>query len=406
MGNTRTTIIVAPDAPAGTRELAEKLASDGMPSEAEVIYRGRNIIARYRLGGGNMCNIKAFRLPHLANRLAYGLWRGSKAQRAHCNALRLAELGVRTPAPYAYVELHGAAHEMRDTFFLSEQLPDGFAEIRHIIRRPDAERMCEALAAFVADFHKKGVWMKDLSPGNVLARTLPDGKGYEFALVDINRMEFGVADKMLLMRSCGPLLDSDTALRMFGRRYAALVGLDPEATAKELVEYRRRNEDRGYRKKELKLRLGLRKVKDMPLAVPVLFVVGTESVSGLSEAMAVDCEHVCGSDSLNHICNAVLDRGLSGALVVHGGTVLSPRFSEIFNRGINELDDIGPNAAVLVDLGGSDAAERHRYGQVLYPSAHGAIPCAFYINAAAARRLLANEQDKITFMHTHPAVIH
>ena len=129
---------------------------------------------------------------------------------------------------------------------MSEQLSPDYKEIRLIDRRDDFAAVVEALARFVARLHRKGIWMKDLSPGNVMVRRITGKDGaadtYSFALVDINRMKFGVGDLRTLARSCGTLLDSEKALILFAGLYAAALGVDG-AWAEEIIlgRYRRIN---------------------------------------------------------------------------------------------------------------------------------------------------------------------
>jgi len=213
-----------------------------VPDGARIIYRGRNIVAAYTLPGGTEVNIKAFRIPHIINRMAYGWWRGSKAARSYRNALRLRRIGIPTPEPYAYIEEHSPGRLLRRSYFVSEQLPAEYQEIRHADRRADFAQLVEALAGFIASLHRQGVWMKDLSPGNVMARRRTgDGTdGYDFALLDINRMDFGVGDLRPLVRSCGTLLDSERALTLFAGFYAAALGIDGAHTQDVILRRFRR----------------------------------------------------------------------------------------------------------------------------------------------------------------------
>ena len=47
-----------------------------------------------------------------------------------------------------------------------------------------------ALGQYPARLHQHQVFHRDYSPGNILYRKI--GEAYDFSLVDINRMEFGV----------------------------------------------------------------------------------------------------------------------------------------------------------------------------------------------------------------------
>ena len=61
--------------------LVERIVESGLPSEAIVIYRGRNVVATVPSGEITV-NIKAFALPNIVNRFVYGRFRDGKARRS------------------------------------------------------------------------------------------------------------------------------------------------------------------------------------------------------------------------------------------------------------------------------------------------------------------------------------
>lgn len=217
-------IEIAKDAPESVRTLVDTINRSGIPQQAKIIYEGRNRIAAFTARDGEVFNIKAFRVPHVINRVAYGWFRGSKAHRAFENAVRLRELNVSTPRPFAFIEEFDSIHCLHKSYYLCSQLPDDYNEIRYAGKNPDFDNIVRDVAAFVADFHKKGVWMIDLTPGNIMFR---HGKnGYEFALVDVNRMKFDVSSTDVLVRSCGRLFCEADSRRLFAGYYAEAMCLD------------------------------------------------------------------------------------------------------------------------------------------------------------------------------------
>ncbi|MDE6498465.1 MAG: hypothetical protein K2L21_07380 [Muribaculaceae bacterium] len=236
-------------APDSARLLADTLAAEGIPSAATVIYDQRNRLASYKAHDGLTYNIKAFRIPHIINRIAYGWLRGSKARRAYDNAVRLCELNVATPLPYAYIEEFDAMHWLRRSYFVSSQLPDDFKQIRDAGLSDDFENIVREVADFVADFHKKGVWMVDLTPGNILWRSSYDG--YEFSLVDVNRMKFDVRKIDTLVKSCGRLFESAEARSLFATYYSEAMSLPREYVVKLMEKQVAADIARRSRKKAL-----------------------------------------------------------------------------------------------------------------------------------------------------------
>ena len=98
---------------------------------------------------------------------------------------------------------------------------------------------------------QKGVFFKDFTQGNVLFRR--HGDGYQFALVDINRMEFGVTDRHRLYANFGSTLDTEDGQRCLVRHYAALAG--DTSLADELMDIFRRRQAKLWRKRRIKERL-------------------------------------------------------------------------------------------------------------------------------------------------------
>lgn len=131
------------------------------------------------------------RLPFLKNLDARR--RGTAAQRAWRVALRLAERGVGTPEPVAWVERWDGSRS-EESYFITRRLEPvtNFRdELRHLLRHdPDAGRvlgLLEAIAPVVRAMHDAGVQHRDLGNQNIL---LQRGAGGEWAgvyLIDLNR---------------------------------------------------------------------------------------------------------------------------------------------------------------------------------------------------------------------------
>ncbi len=224
--------------------LLDDLAVNGLPEDARIIYRGRNIVAET----GGLC-VKAFAVPGFIKGFIYGCLRRPKAKRAYENALLLKELGIDTPSPVGYV-LNKSGLLLRESYYVCAML-DGYTELRGIEKRKDFDALANALARFMFDLHRKGVFFKDFTQGNVLFRK--DGDNYRFTLVDINRMEFGINDRHKLYANFGSTLDTEAGQRTLARHYAAAAG--NTALADELMEIYRRKQAALWRKRRIKERL-------------------------------------------------------------------------------------------------------------------------------------------------------
>lgn len=243
----------------------QSIALYGVPAAARLIYDGpRNKVYVLPLKDSNHAvNIKAFCVPNVFNRLIYGNFRPGKARRAYNNGHRLLSMGIMTPCPLAYIE-ERKGPIFGHSYFISEQLPDEWHNLRGAHDWPDLDEVASALAGFMVDLHNKGVWMKDFSPGNVMMRR--SGGKIEFALVDINRMEFGVRKRHKLMSNFRSIFDTSDLrpVILLARKYAEVLGLTPgtdgyksiENEALAAVETQRCH---NGRKKRLKRLLGIRR---------------------------------------------------------------------------------------------------------------------------------------------------
>lgn len=219
-----------------------------LPDGAKYIYEGRNNL--YRIETGNVPMIvKDFKKANLLNRYAYCTVRKSKAARSYLNALKMEDLGFKTPHPIAYCEYRRGI-DLIYSFYVSEELT-GTQEMRLWEKKPDVSTLLPAFAAEIVKLHRAGVWHKDFSPGNILYKRDKNGQ-YEFYYVDLNRMQFGVHDykkQIRMLRSIN--LNMEETARI-GRLYGEAAGLDPDVTAREAL-----HELDGYlaeRKKKARLK--------------------------------------------------------------------------------------------------------------------------------------------------------
>ncbi len=205
-----------------------ELASNGVPSDATLIYSARNRVYTIERGG-YLLNIKAFRCPSFPNCYVYGRFRQTKARRSYQNSLRLAEMGFRAPTPVAYIE-ETAAGRMGKCYYVSLQLKAD--DLRDWVKKPDREPLLRALAAEMVRLHRAGVFHKDFSPGNVLYTS--NGGEYQFYLIDLNRMQFDVRSHSTLMRNFRSIyIENEAETVHLARLYAEAAGLDVAATEGE-----------------------------------------------------------------------------------------------------------------------------------------------------------------------------
>lgn len=217
----------------------------------EVVYKARNTVYKKPVDGVEL-SIKDFKVPVMVNRIAYTYFRKSKARRSYDNATALIAMGFHTPAPVAYVEVyeHGL---LSHSYYVCQHIEA--SDIREWERKPDCAELLDHLADYMIQLWHKGVWHKDFSPGNVLY-----DKDYNFYLIDLNRMKFGVNDRQKFMQNFGRLSTSRSEVKKLALMVAAkLDAKNPDAFVDEAVgsfdDYWRHY----HRRHKIERALGLRK---------------------------------------------------------------------------------------------------------------------------------------------------
>lgn len=224
----RTRLVIAPGYER-LRPFLERIASEGVPDGARIVYRSRNTVYAYEYEG-TMLSIKAFRRPSFPNCYVYNGMRESKARRSFENAMRLLRDGIGTPEPVAWIENTGGGR-LLDSYYVSLHIAtDG--DMRLWADRPAAAAVPD-LALFMVRLHRAGIFHKDFSPGNIMFRVHDDGT-HEFFLIDLNRMRFGVTDPRVLMRNFSAIyIENEEETGRLARLYAQAAGLDADATEAE-----------------------------------------------------------------------------------------------------------------------------------------------------------------------------
>jgi hypothetical protein len=176
--------------------LADTLLPEQIPSLAEtrVLRDVRNRLWNVQDPRGH-CEHVTVKLNRVkgAKRITYR-FRPSKGRRHWDNACQMLRRGVRTPLPVAFYEAPERAG-IRDSWYLCEFIPDAFsARDVYAAFRDGAEdyrgfdkgAWLDLLAGFVCDMHNQQVIHRDLSAGNLLLESMPDGS-IRPQVIDIGR---------------------------------------------------------------------------------------------------------------------------------------------------------------------------------------------------------------------------
>jgi len=214
-----------------------------------VIHQARNVLKIIPLHGIDTV-IKAFRIPNAINQIVYAYIRKSKAYKSYFNALKLQELGVNTPCPIGFIEFYKNGF-FKESYFMSKKIDYALtmADIRD--NPPDDKNdILEAFTAFSYEVHQKGVWHVDYSGGNILINRTE--KGYNFSLVDINRMEFRTISEYEGLENFNKFWFNEEDLRTIAKHYAGIANLDENKAINEILFHDKKLKNHVLRRRKIK----------------------------------------------------------------------------------------------------------------------------------------------------------
>lgn len=218
---------------------------------------GRNAIKIKEIDGTNV-NIKSFKIPHIFNQFAYKFLRKSKARRSFENGNYLLSKGIGTPRPLAYFEYFSTLG-LQKSFYVSEHLECDLT-FRELITNPDYpehEKILIAATDFTFKLHENNILFKDHSPGNTLIKK--SEKGFDFYLVDLNRMVFKPLSFEERIKNFSRLTPKEEMVRVMSNRYAELINRNPEEVFELMWKYTAAFQHKFYRKKRLKKKFLIKK---------------------------------------------------------------------------------------------------------------------------------------------------
>lgn len=213
----------------------------------ETIFQQRNTIKIVPFEGKKYV-VKSFKIPHFINQIAYSFFRDGKAKKSYFNSIKILDF---VPAPIGYIEFKKRGL-LKDSYFISEPFEHDFT-----IREPltnqehsDKEKLYQAFAKFTYQLHQKGVLHLDYSPGNILIKK--HHWGYEFKIIDVNRMEFKALNTTERLENFAKLWASDEELSIIIKAYATLAKLDENEALRIALKASLKHKSKTNLKKRLK----------------------------------------------------------------------------------------------------------------------------------------------------------
>ncbi len=213
----------------------------------------RNSLKLFKLDKKTI-NIKSFRVPNFVNQIAYKFFRKSKAQRSFEYANKLTELNIGTPKPIAYYEFE-TPFLFKKSYYVSEQINDDltYRELTTNFDYPDYENILRAFTRFTFNLHEKGIHFLDHSPGNTLIKKTDTG--YNFFLVDLNRMEFKSLDFETRIKNFSKLTIHKSMIEVMSDEYAKCTGEDYNRIFNLMWKETEDFQNRYHRKRRFKKKL-------------------------------------------------------------------------------------------------------------------------------------------------------
>lgn len=213
----------------------------------------RNSLKLFNLDNKTL-NVKSFRIPNLVNKIAYRFFRKSKAQRSFEYAKKLQELNIGTPQPIAYYEFLNP-FTFNKSYYISEQQDCDltYRELTTDLNYPNHEAILRAFTRFTFKLHEKGVNFLDHSPGNTLIKKVE--KGYNFYLVDLNRMEFKTMNFEARMKNFSRLTIHKSMVEIMSDEYAKFYNVSKEKIFEAIWKETQDFQESYYRRKRLKKKL-------------------------------------------------------------------------------------------------------------------------------------------------------
>jgi len=202
-----------------------------------VIHNSRNVIKKIDTGQGPFV-VKNFKGMYLFNRIAYSLFRPSKAVRSYNYSAVLNQKGITTPPHVAWIDCYELGFLTR-SYFVSVYSPhETLAQVMRSSAQETNRILLRYLAAFIHKLHQLGVYHEDLSLGNILV--LNKNGAYDFALVDLNRIKFRKINYHKGLQNFGTLRMNSDDLSFVISEYARLSGEDPQSSVEIFRKYDKR----------------------------------------------------------------------------------------------------------------------------------------------------------------------
>jgi len=213
--------------------------------EGELVYEGRNRVARFRYDGLSLM-AKQFKRVNFIQQVVYTFFRKTKAERAYLFAETFRQRGIATPQRVAYMEQRrGGLFSVGYFVSLETEGTETHLLLREV--QDFSHDLADAVARQVVLMHSRGILHGDLNLSNFLCRQTPEG--YQFTMIDINRSHFteGWPTDKQCLENLVRLTHRRDLYEYLVRSYARQRGWNEEAAAQQAFLLLDRFENKRFR---------------------------------------------------------------------------------------------------------------------------------------------------------------
>lgn len=203
-------------------------------THGNLIYKGRNEIRQFKIEGKEIM-IKSYKIPHFINRVIYGWFRSSKAERAYEYALKLLSLGIGTPTPIGYLTVRRGFLFSQSYFICLKSVCDHhyYDLIKENFSRRD--EILKAIAQTTAKLHENGIYPKDYSQGNILFKE--EKENIVIDIIDLNRMSFGKVNLEKGCKNFERLPGNREMFKVLSKEYARMRNFDEKKCIDKILDF-------------------------------------------------------------------------------------------------------------------------------------------------------------------------
>ena len=182
-----------------------------------VIKNNRNIIKKLRFGDVETVT-KSFKRPNFIQGIIYKYFRKTKARRSFEHSLLLNQMGIKTPEPLCFIEVFDR-FRLLQSYYISRQINYDFTlEFATQKEAGNYKDILKSFIDFTYDLHEKNIMHLDYVVGNICVKKKEDG--YDFFLVDLNRLYKGVVNSKTGVKNLRRISRDPEIIKILAEEYA------------------------------------------------------------------------------------------------------------------------------------------------------------------------------------------